>query len=142
LGIQNETRKNNKGGMMNEMRQFEIKEEHIKLLRAMNVSWWDAEFGAPCIDPKRPYGNSDVHEDMIRILGWEKKVTVEVNGIKCDITDLEYDMPDKIFEMLDSLHAETERALQICLVVGKFEPGIYTAGEYRDNWEKMEGRGE
>ena len=48
---------------------FELTEEHIKLLRQMCVSWDDCEFGAPAIDCKRPYGNSDVYSDIAKILG-------------------------------------------------------------------------
>ena len=37
----------------------------------MFVDWNDCEYGAPTIDPKRPYGNSDVEHEIIAILGWE-----------------------------------------------------------------------
>ena len=47
---------------------FEIKDEHIKLLRNAYIGWDDCEFGAPAIDCKRPYGNSDVYGDIARIL--------------------------------------------------------------------------
>lgn len=48
--------------------EFNLKEEHIKLLRAMYVGWSDCEYGAPEIDPKRPYGNSYVEGDVHEIL--------------------------------------------------------------------------
>lgn len=48
---------------------FQVTEDHIKLLKRMYVSWDDCEFGAPCIDPKRPYGNSDVEGDIKEITG-------------------------------------------------------------------------
>lgn len=50
------------------MKTFEVKEEHIKLLRSAYTSWDDCEFGAPAIDCKRSYGNSDVLGDMAEIL--------------------------------------------------------------------------
>ncbi len=50
-------------------KQFTLKPEHVKLLRRMYVDWDDCEFGAPEIDPEQPYGNSDVEQDMIEILG-------------------------------------------------------------------------
>lgn len=40
-----------------------------KLLRHSIVGWQDAETGAPGINPKRPYGNSDVVRDIRKILG-------------------------------------------------------------------------
>ena len=45
-----------------------LTEEHIKLLRNMYVGWGYCEFGAPEIDPKRPYGNSHVIGDIHTIL--------------------------------------------------------------------------
>ena len=50
-----------------------MKEEHLKLLKEMYVGWNECEFGAPEIDPKRPYGDSDVYEDMNKILGLPMK---------------------------------------------------------------------
>ena len=38
------------------VKEFWLKEEHIKLLRAAYVQWNNCETGAPEIDPKRPYG--------------------------------------------------------------------------------------
>ena len=44
--------------MMDDKKTFEVKPEHIKLIKKMCISWQDCEFGAPAIDCKRPYGNS------------------------------------------------------------------------------------
>lgn len=52
-------------------RDFYITDDHIKLLKRMYVTWYDCEYGAPCVDPKRPYGNSDVEGDICEILKWE-----------------------------------------------------------------------
>ena len=51
--------------------EFEVTEEHIQLLRDMVVTWWNCEFGAPAIDPKRPYGNSWVYGDIAETLKLE-----------------------------------------------------------------------
>lgn len=50
---------------------FVLKKEHIKLLKRAYISWNHCEYGAPEINPKRPYGNSNVEEDIAEILGWE-----------------------------------------------------------------------
>ena len=51
-------------------REFTLKEGHLKLLQEMWVNWdLDCYFGSPCIDPKRPYGNSDVLIDVAKIVG-------------------------------------------------------------------------
>ena len=57
-----------------EKKRFEIKEEHLKLVRRMVIRYDDScEFGAPSVDPKRPYGNSDVYKDIARIIKLPKK---------------------------------------------------------------------
>lgn len=50
---------------------MEITPEHLKLLERLQWEFDDREFGAPGVDCKRPYGNSDVEFDIARILGWE-----------------------------------------------------------------------
>lgn len=50
---------------------MKITEEHLKLLKKAYWRYDEAEYGAPCINPKRPYGNSDVEEDIAEILGWK-----------------------------------------------------------------------
>lgn len=102
-------------------RLFELKEEHIKLLRNMYVDWDDCEFGAPTIDCKRPYGNSYVYNDIAKILG-----ITEV--------DNEEQFSKEQLEMMDKIHKETETALQIVLSTGEFKPGEYVADEYKKNW--------
>jgi hypothetical protein len=54
--------------VIRDVREFTVTDEHLRLLRRAHVFWDEAEFGAPSIDPKRPYGNSDVRGDMAEIL--------------------------------------------------------------------------
>lgn len=49
---------------------MKITKDHVKLAKRMYVRWEDCEYGAPSIDCKRPYGNSDVEGDVAEILGW------------------------------------------------------------------------
>ena len=119
------------------LRHFVLTENHIILLNRMWVGWGDCEFGAPRIDPKRPYGNSDVRQDMLQILGlkelragvyefalhgrtWllkgEDQYNIYLEG--ADERDL--------IDTLDALHRETEIALQVCLSSQSFTPGCYT----------------
>ena len=90
------------------MEKFTLTKTHLKLLRRFEVGWQDCEFGAPEIDPKRPYGNSDVEEDMREILP-----ELSLNDEKCR-----------------SLHKETQNALQIVLRMGGFKVGNYEREEY------------
>lgn len=132
------------------MNTFEIKPEHLKLLQHAYVGWDDCEFGAPEIDCKRPYGNSGVIQDILEILGvktlregvyefafggrtWllkgEDEYNIEFVGAEDEV----------LRDTLVQLHKETAIALQICLVVQKFEAGIYEKFEpYNDRaWRKV-----
>jgi hypothetical protein len=93
--------------------QFHLTEDHLKLLRHVQISWCGDEFGAPTIDPKRPYGNSDVYEDMREIL----------NNYPDDLTD----------EELRQLHEELRYALEIvvnnageCVQLGTYKKDMST----------------
>lgn len=99
---------------MTEKREtFEIKPEHLTLLKRANVDWHDCEWGAPRIDCKRPYGNSSIFEDMAKLLG--------VESLRSD----EFVITEADESRLWKLHKETEAALQICLVTQSFTPGVY-----------------
>jgi len=105
-------------------RFFTLTSDHVKLLRHAYTSWNFAEFGAPSIDPKRPYGNGDVHNNMIKILGLQ--VPIDSDGY--------YLVSEKVARDLDWLHADLETALEVVLRTGSFKPGVYRAGMYDSNW--------
>jgi hypothetical protein len=105
------------------VRTFVLKPEHITLLRQVNIGWDDTEFGAPQIDPKRPYGNSDVLRDIASILG--------LPGRDQD----SYQFPPGQEAVMAKLHSETQTALAIVLQTGSFEPGTFNQLGYR-NWER------
>lgn len=96
-------------------KEFTITDNHLKLLKEMVVEWYNCEYGAPCIDPKRPYGNSDVEDDIKRITG----ITGEKRAI---------------------IHREMILVLQIICAVGKIEVGDYIkTEEYSYNsWKKSD----
>ena len=110
------------------MKEFNLTEQHIALLSKAITSWDDAEFGAPCIDSKRPYGNSDVYEDMVKILGLPHKTCPHCGEL--------LDEFDK--DALYVLHKETEIALQIVLATKSFQPGSYVTGDYSRDWKAKE----
>lgn len=106
------------------MKTFEIKKEHMMLLKNMYVEWDSCEFGAPAVDPKRPYGNSNVYGDIGEILGIEP----DENG---EFTDEQYDYMLK-------LHKELETVLQI-IVVNLHESdytGFWECDDYSINWHR------
>jgi hypothetical protein len=95
---------------------FEVTEEHLKLLKHSHIMWRASEYGAPMIDPKRPYGNTSVESDIAEILGWDKEDS----------------------QRAEKLHRELEIVLQIVLVTQTFEPGLYNIrNEYTTDWIKL-----
>jgi len=101
--------------------RFELTEEHLTLLGRAYVRWDDCETGAPAIDCKRPYGNSDVPGDVAEILEWD--------------VDEDEGLTDEQAERALAIHAETETALQIVLATRSFAPGIYVL---RDRYNTRE----
>lgn len=102
--------------------EFILSQDHINLLKNMNVSWNGDEYGAPTIDPKRPYGNSNVENDICRLLGW---------------VESRYE-----FKKASWLHLEMACALQIALVyVGQpLLPGVYKQTKEYDylSWKRVD----
>ena len=104
--------------------EFKLTENHLKLLHRMYVDFDDSAYdGAPAVDIKRPYGNSDTAGDVAEILGLEY--------------DLDDDMPEELVERCLALHHETATALQIVLCTQSFKPGLYRkSSQYNDrSWE-------
>lgn len=101
------------------VREFTVTDEHLRLLRRAYVRWEDGEFGAPGINSKRPYGNSNVYADIAEILG--------VPYGQWDDEELG-PLPDAAWRFA-RLHVETGIALQIALDTGEFRADRYI----RDN---------
>ncbi|PLR72251.1 hypothetical protein [Bacillus sp. UMB0728] len=100
---------------------FELKSEHLKLLQNMYVGWRDIETGAPRIDPKRPYGNSDVIQDIHFILTGSHLEEQNINSLE---------------EHYMTLHREMETVLQIVLHTMSFETGKYCKEGFGKDWVK------
>lgn len=109
------------------MKEFTLTQDHVTLLRAMYVGWQNCETGAPEIDPKRPYGNSDVARDVAEMLGWITPEAASDDGL-----------PEAMIDKAEALHRETAIALQIVLSTGCFTSGKYRIVEtYGKNWERV-----
>ena len=83
-------------------REFILKEDHLTLLKHACVSNISCEFGAPGIDCKRPFGNSDVIGDMIDIM-----------GIDAERDDDSWRYPEDVEGELMELYSELETALRV-----------------------------
>jgi hypothetical protein len=108
--------------------KFNITESHLKLLQHINMRYNDEmEFGAPEVDPKRPYGNSDVYNDMVDMLGLDPKY------------NRDGEMPDETYIELKQLHKEMETVLQIICKTLQVSEGLYKKdSEYSSDWYKVE----
>lgn len=103
---------------------FTVTDDHIRLLKRAYVTWLDCEFGAPSIECKRPYGNSDVYGDINVALGYRWRLD--------DESDEDFDQED--LRTMDRLHKETETALQIFLRTGTMAAGTYETDKYFSDW--------
>ena len=111
------------------MKLFQLTEDHIKLLNRMYVEWDDGAYdGSPCINSKRPYGNSSVVYDVYEI----------IHGKEWDYGEHD-EMPEEIYEQMLVLHRETATALQIVLCTKSFVPGTYEKKNPYDSlsWRKV-----
>lgn len=111
--------------------EFELTEQHVTLLRHAWVDWEGCEFGAPAINCKRPYGNSDVLTDIAKLLHPEYVAMRE--GAQIDW------MEDNAAR-LRTVHEETQTALQIVLATGQMQPGVYIRDTgYDRDWRVQPG---
>jgi len=106
-------------------KEFELRQEHLDLLKETWIDWDDCEFGAPCIDPKRPYGNSDVYTDVAQIIKMSKANFDEDDGWSESAKDY----------MLD-LHNQILIAVQILLHCHPAKLGRYKRIDYQE-WEYL-----
>lgn len=110
------------------MEYFTVLPEHLALIRRMNVEWCDDPYdGAPAVNIKRPYGNSDAWRDVAETLGY--------SPVKDD--DGEEHWPAGTRDACLAKHREAGLALQVCVRAGLFECGDYIADDYRKNWRKV-----
>jgi len=124
------------------LKEFEVKDEHLKLLKEMYVGWNDCEFGAPEIDPKRPYGNSDGVDDVARVIGYKKKKDTvefdkddakEYDDIKEYLEDC--DWTQEAYDYLYNLHKDMQIVLQIVLSSLSLKKGTYQRDDiYTSEW--------
>lgn len=102
---------------------FEITNDHITLLQAAEWEYSDCEFGAPAMNPKRPYGNSSVLLDLAELL------IPEFKDMSDD--DQQAELEDER-DRLISTHRELVTVLTVATSAQSFTPGIYQRGD--DGW--------
>lgn len=107
---------------LDQAREFTVTEDHLKLLRHLcdGGLYWDPGegYGAPYFGPKKPYGNSDVPQDVARIVGApdsDLETWDDDGGPEAEVEDRYL-----------RLHVEAGIALKIALATGEFRAGHYT----------------
>ena len=94
-------------------------ENHLKLLRRVYADSWhpgEGNAGAAGINPKKPYGNSNVERDVAEILDAPDEDWIYEQGEKAFVTD-------EAAERFMRLHVETMFALQIVPAGRRIPPG-------------------
>lgn len=96
---------------------FTLTDDHVKLLRRASIDWReDGYIGHWEMDDKRPYGNSDIEEDIMSITGKDLSVL-----------------------QAQKLHEETKFALQVMLLNGTIKTGEYKRKDhYGDDWKPVD----
>ncbi len=105
---------------------FTITRDHIKLIRSINVGW-NEDSKRPCIDSKRPYGDSDVPRSIAEAI---KLDFVEIQGEKMALTSQQE-------KYCWQLNKDMATVLQIVLSTGAFKTGEYECNEYETDWKKV-----
>lgn len=91
------------------MRQFIVKQPHLDLLKNTYFRIYDL---IPCVDQKRPFGNSDIEEDLKKILA---------------LKTVSYKQYEIIFNHLSTCLEILCRNLNI-------KVGLYEADDYGTDW--------
>ncbi len=113
--------------MRRDLTEFEVTENHLKLLRNANIDWHRVGGGSPGLDLKRPYGASNVYQSMAEII----RPDLDNHGEYGDYAETHADE-------LERLHAEVGLALEIVLRVGEFRAGRYRQDRYCSNWQRVD----
>jgi hypothetical protein len=138
---------------LNTAAEFTVTEDHLKLLRHLGNGglYWDPGEGfggAPCFGCKKPYGNSNVAQDVAEIVDapdsdweWEEGPGWSPAGRPPRVARFKH-LRDEAEDRYLRLHVEAAgMALQIVLATGEFLPGRYMrtdAWRNRNNWKRIE----
>lgn len=107
-----------------EKRLFKLKPEHIKALQRLNIKSFIENVGSVNIylDEKRPFGNSDVFEDVFEFLGINSNTIIEAYD---DIVETIRNKMSKAYEEAMLFLAELPIAYKVIMYHMTFEPGYY-----------------
>ena len=104
---------------------FILTNEHLKLMKKL---WFTSYDNKLIIEPKTPYGNSDIMNDICKIL--------DIEGFEDDWGEIHY--PKGTEDRCFKIHEEMATALQVVTRTFSFKTGLYASDEYINNWELVE----
>ncbi len=106
------------------MQEFELKQEHLKLLKKMKMEWDSMDFGAPRFNSKRPFGNScGIEREIADIVGTQPKNPKE--GLSDDECRDLRKLYDGTYQTLQILISNAETGVKL---------GIYVTNDGR-KWQ-------
>lgn len=113
-----------------ENRLFKLKPEHIIALQKLNIKSFieNVDSFNIYLDTKRPFGNSDVFEDVFDILGINSNTideAYEVEFVNTDIAETIRNKREKAYEEAMLFLAELPIAYKVIMYHMTFEPGYY-----------------
>jgi hypothetical protein len=115
--------------------KFELKEDHIKLLKHLRWSIVSDQLVSRGSDVEEygdsPFGGDDLIEDMSMILNGKPENFKPIDD-EVLVSELSDDERAKMLE----LYQELATALDVILYTGSFEPGHYKSKWYDRNWIK------
>lgn len=125
-----------------EQEYYKLTEEQVLLIRQMHINMDDGSClgyeGGPCVNSKRPFGNSNVEYDVYEIIDPRPyDVMTDEDGIAYNEEENEdafEDFQDMQREIYERWYPTLPGALQVILSSGSFEPGIYSCNKYCSNY--------
>jgi hypothetical protein len=100
---------------------FLMTREHLALAKRLHIVWYDVEDGAPGCSIRRPYGNSDVLEDIAEIIGYRAWTHPGCYS-------------DQEEQHLKDLHRAMQIVLQIIVHTGQMKTGVYKKPGLSEDW--------
>lgn len=117
-----------------EQEYYRLAKEQILLIREMHINMDDGSClgyeGGPYVNSKRPFGNSHVPGDVYEILDPRPQ-----NEIYDYDEEEEEQFADEQQEIYERWYPTLDKALQVVLSSGSFEPGIYSCNKYCRNFK-------
>jgi len=100
--------------MRNQGELFTIKREHMMLLHRLYWVRNDDEYGAPTVDPKKPYGNSRVIQDIIRIVEDKADVCPNCGEVITKLDEQKYaDLHEDLLIVLEILAQNAGQGIEV-----------------------------